>query len=328
VCGDAATQKAATGGLEPPDVGPASAVRAAAAAGCADLLRRGDLLGGKYEIRSKIGEGGMGQVYEALDRSLARRVAIKVARTATTMSLAQEARALAALRHPSIVSVFALEEHQGIAYVVMELLFGRTLEAVLNEHRARGTAIPIDEALDCLAAIADGLAAVHRGGMAHRDVKPANVMLSPGSRVVLTDFGIFQPEAWRSACFAGSPHYIAPEIVQGRVGMGELYLVDVYALGVVAYEMLTGRVPFDDPNVYKILVKHTSDPAPDPSDQREGVPERLAALVLEMLAKDPKARPQSMDEIAWQLRRLRTPQPAAPPSWPPARTRLPIRWRV
>jgi len=94
----------------------------------------------------------------------------------TTLSLAWEARALAALRHPSIVFVFAREEHQGMPYVVMELLSGRTLEAVLDEHRTRGTSLPLDEVLDLLAAVADGIAAVHRAGIAHRDIKPASVM--------------------------------------------------------------------------------------------------------------------------------------------------------
>lgn len=303
---DGDTQEALGADAEPPSTAPASEIRVLDGNGRRELLRAGDVLGGNYEVREKLGEGGMGQVFEALDRSLARRVALKVAHPDTGGSVVQEARALAALRHPGIVSVYALGNHAGMPYVVMERLHGRTLEVILDEHRARGTGMPVEEAIDVLAAVADALGAVHRAGMAHRDVKPANVMLAAGGRVVLTDFGIFQPEASRDASLAGSPHYIAPEVIQGRVALGELYLVDVYALGIVAYETLTGRVPFDDAHVMKVLYRHVSEPAPDPAVQRGDVPPKLAALVLEMLAKDPKARPQSMDEIAWQLRRLRS----------------------
>ncbi|HEX8793449.1 MAG TPA: protein kinase [Polyangiaceae bacterium] len=302
---DGDTQEAPAAPAERPSTAPASEVRPLDPTARPELLRSGDLLGGSYEIREKLGEGGMGQVFEALDRPLARRVAIKVAHSDTRGSVVQEARALAALRHPGIVSVYALGVHEGMPYVVMERLHGRTLEAVLDEHRSRGAWMPIDEAVDLLASVADALGAVHRAGMAHRDVKPGNVMLAAGGRVVLTDFGIFQPEASRDASAAGSPHYIAPEVMQGRVALGELYLVDVYALGIAAYETLTGRVPFDDANVMKVLYRHISEAPADPVLQRGDIPPKLAALVLEMLAKDPKARPQSMDEIAWQLRRQR-----------------------
>jgi CheY-like chemotaxis protein/predicted Ser/Thr protein kinase len=300
VRGDGETQEAPA---------PASEVRTVDAAPRPDLLHAGEILGSNYEVREKLGEGGMGQVFEALDRALARRVAIKVAHADTRGSVVQEARALAALRHPGIVAVYALGTHDGKPYVVMERLHGKTLEAVLDEHRARGSWMPIEEAVDLLAAVADALGAVHRAGMAHRDVKPANVMLAAGGRVVLTDFGIFQPEVVRDPSLAGSPHYIAPEVIQARVALGELYLVDVYAFGVVAYETLAGRVPFDDAHVMKVLYRHVTEPPADLAAQRGDVPAKLAALVLDMLAKDPKSRPQSMDEIAWQLRRLRA-QPA------------------
>lgn len=305
---NADTQDALPTTGEAPGSAPSSSVHVALHAP-SDLFRPGDVLGGKYEIREKLGEGGMGQVYEALDRTLARRVAIKASHAQSRSSLMQEARALAALRHPSIVAVHGLSEHEGTPYVVMERVYGRTLQALLDEHRARGTFVPVDEAAELLASIADGLAVVHRAGMAHRDVKPANIMLAPGGRVVLTDFGIFQPECARNPQLSGSPHYVAPEAIEMRIGLGEVYLVDVYALGIVAYEMLTGRVPFDDGDVTRLLLMHASEPAPDPVVQRGDVPAKLSKLVLQMLAKDPKSRPQSMDEVAWQLRRLHE-QPA------------------
>ena len=292
--------------LDLPDL-PASESVSSFRPGPRDLLAVGELLAGIYEVRAKVGEGGMGQVYEAWDRSLGRRVAVKAAAPAAKASLSQEARALATLRHPNIVAVHGLGEHGRIPYVVMEWVPGKTLEAHLDELNAAGAGFGLAEVLDILIGMADALAVVHSAGMAHRDVKPGNVMLAPGDRVVLTDFGVFQSEseAIEGLHCGGSPHYMAPEAIAVAVDSGELYLVDVYSLGVVAYQMLTGQVPYDDARVLKILWLHANAPIPDPRTLRHDAPPRLAALVHEMLAKDPKDRPQSMAGIAWQLRALR-----------------------
>jgi eukaryotic-like serine/threonine-protein kinase len=275
--------------------------------GTRDLLGVGEVLAQTYEVRAKLGEGGMGQVYEAWDRALGRSVAIKVAPPHEKASLNKEARALAALRHPSVVGVYAVGEHDGVAFVAMERVPGKPLQAHLDARREEGTLFTIAEVVDLLIGISEGLAVVHRAGMAHRDVTPANVMLAPGDRVVLTDFGICQPEmdvAGRLHC-AGSPHHMAPEAIAMTVDLGELYLVDVYALGVIAFELLTGAVPFDDVGVMKILWMHIHASIPDPAAARPDAPPRLPALVREMLAKDPKDRPQNMEAIGWRLRRLR-----------------------
>jgi|HubBroStandDraft_2_1064218.scaffolds.fasta_scaffold714017_1 serine/threonine protein kinase len=144
--------------------------------------------------------------------------------------------------------------------------------------------------------------------MAHRDVTLANVMVAPRDRIVLTDFGIFQPETEvpRRLHCAGAPRHMAPEAIAMTIELGELYLVDIYALGVIAYELLTGAPPYDDPGVMTILWMHIHAPIPDPAAARSEVPSRLAALVREMLAKDPKDRPQSMDAIVWRLRQARS----------------------
>jgi serine/threonine-protein kinase len=279
-----------------------------------DLFQPGDVLSGTYEIRDKIGEGGMGQVYAAWDRALQRWVAVKASRPNADASVADEARALAAVRHPSTVSVYALGVHGGIDYVVMELVRGPTLEAHLHRHHAEGSRIAIGEAIDILAGIAEGLAVVHRAGIAHRDIKPANVLLAPRNRVVLTDFGIFQPEidVGRGLKVAGSPLYMAPESVTGRIAPGELYLVDAYSLGIVAYEMLAGRVPYDDAMATRVLLQHVREPVPDPCSVRADAPPALGKLVRELLAKDPKARPQSMDEVAWRLQQMRVARLSTP----------------
>jgi CheY-like chemotaxis protein len=278
----------------------------------APLLDVGEVLGSAFEIRALLGEGGMGQVYEAHDRLLSRRVAIKVPWPDSALSVRREAQALAALRHPSMVTIYGLGLHRGIEYVVMERIYGTTLEAHLDRV-PENAQLYLDEVVDVLIGIADGLGVVHRAGMAHRDVKPANVMLAPGNRTVLTDLGIFQAEAEQRTgkSILGSPAYMAPETITASVARGEGYLVDVYALGVIAFEMLTGSVPFIDERVLKVLWMHTAAPTPDPTDRRPDTPPRLARLVRSMLAKDPKARPQSMEEIAWQLRRLLQ-EPASP----------------
>jgi serine/threonine protein kinase len=280
-----------------------------------DLLRVGDVLGDTFEVCGKLGEGGMGQVYEAYDRRLGRRVAIKVARPHSAVSVSGEARALAVLRgHPSIATVHALGVHAGMEYAVMDLIRGPTLQAYLDRHRADGTLASTDEIAEIGAAIAEGLAVVHEAGMAHRDVKPGNVILAPGNRAVITDFGIFRPEcdASRLECDPsspdvvwGTPDYMAPEVACGVFAPGELFLADVYALGVVLFELLTGVLPFQGSET-SVLWKHVHQPIPDPGVQRPDTPRDLAALVRGMMAKAPRARPQSMREIAWQLRHPRS----------------------
>jgi serine/threonine-protein kinase len=270
-----------------------------------DLLRAGDVLDGVFEIRGLLGQGGMAQVFEAYDRTLHRIVAIKAAWPHAQSSLRSEALALAALNHPSVISIHSLGRYRGIDYVVMERIHGETLEAELERRRAEGVPMPIAEVVRTMFRIAVGLSVVHRAGIAHRDVKPANVMFAPGGRVVLTDFGIFRPEgsSSRDDRLMGSPAYMAPETITCAVALGQEYLVDIYALGIVAYEMLTGVVPFWHENTIAIFEQHLLVEPPDPSARRPDTPLRLALLVREMLAKDPGARPQTMEEIAWRLRR-------------------------
>jgi len=271
-----------------------------------DLLAIGEVVAGTYEIRAKIGEGGMGQVYEAWDRGLGRAVAIKISEAKERVSLGNEARALASLRHPSIVAVHAFGEHDGRPYLVMERVAGTTLAARLDERTERGDPLPLAEVVELLVGIAEALAIVHAGGMAHRDVKPSNVLLAPGDRVVLADFGVFQPEIEirTQPRSGGSPHYFAPEALTMTVEPGLGHLVDLYALGVVAYELLTGAVPYDDGNVMKVFAMHRSAPIPDPAAVRADVPPSLSALVRAMLAKSPLDRPRGMDEVVAVLRRI------------------------
>jgi serine/threonine-protein kinase len=273
----------------------------------ADLLRCGELLDGKFEIRGLLGEGGMGQVFEAYDWDLHRRVAIKIAWPHAATSVREEGLALATLRHPGIIAIYALGRHAALDYVVMERICGVTLEDYVQQRHREGRPLSLDEILVLLIGIAEALAVVHEAGLAHRDVKPANVMLAAGDRIVLTDFGLFRPEGRREQALrtTGSPAYMAPETITGRVALGEEYLVDVYALGVTAFELAVGHLPFVDEDLKALFEMHVFRAPPDMRTSNAAMPAKLAELVQSMLAKDPKARPQAMAEVVWRLRRMR-----------------------
>lgn len=261
---------------------------------------------GPFEITAMRGVGGMGIVYEARDLVLGRRVAIKAARGQAGAELQNEARALAAVRHASLVTVYSLGSHRGVDYMAMELVNGQTLEAYLDALGRTPASVSIDEALDLVAAIADGLSALHGAGMAHRDLKPANVMLA-GTRTVLIDLGLFVPEFEVSSenVIAGSPEYMAPEVLTRSVEPGGGPMIDLYALGMLAFEILTGRSPFRTATVPKLIARHISASAPDVRSLRPDVPARLAVLVAELCAKDPSDRPASSEAVVWQLSELR-----------------------
>lgn len=272
------------------------------------LFRNGDLLNGVYEIGTLLGHGGMGQVFEAYDRLLRRNVAIKASLpTLSSSFLRDEAQALAAFTHPSVVTIHSMGSHRGIDYIVMERLYGTSLSSHMAKRRQAKDPMTVEEALDVLIALADGLVVLHRSGLAHRDLKPGNIMLCTANRVVLMDFGLVLPEAERNAPRdpAGTPQYMAPETVKGTAEPGDRKLVDLYALGVIGYEMLTGSVPFpaDDPDV--AMQRQLSDPTPDPRAIRTDLPPRLAGLITGLLAKTPGDRPQSAESVAWVLRKIR-----------------------
>lgn len=286
-----------------------------------DIFALGEVLSDTYEIRAVLGAGGMGQVFEAHDIPLNRRVAIKAPWPDLRESVRKEAQALAAIRHPSMVSVYAIGQHNGVEYVVMERIYGVGLDTHLHRRRVRGETLTILEILDLLIAVSDGLMAVHRAGVAHRDVKPANIMLAPGNRLVLMDFGLFlaEFEVAGQSTVAGSPQYMAPEAISNEVQPGEGHLVDLYALGIVAYEMLTGDVPFNSEEIMDVWEKHLTVEVPDVRKRRPDAPPKLAALLASLLQKDPHERPQSIEAVLWQLRgirdaELRPPAPRPPPA--------------
>lgn len=278
------------------------------------IFEIGDLLSDSYEIRAVLGRGGMGQVFDASDVGLVRRVAIKAnfADVEAQFAIKNEARALAAIRHPGVVGVYALGSHNGIDYMVMEHVSGVTLA----HHLSRlGTSMPLSERIDVLIAIADGLAAIHRAGVSHGDIKPENILLAASGRVVLMDLGLVRAayEA-DSGIVAGTPDYMAPEIFSGTQLGTERHLADVYAFGVLAYYVLSGSLPYTGTDPIDVLLAHADAEVPNVSDLVP-VPKRLNELVVSLLAKDPNDRPLSMDAVVWQLRAQKgeAAREAAPP---------------
>ena len=275
----------------------------------ADLLQGRSL--GKYRVLEPLGRGGMARVYRAYHPQLDRYVAIKVLRPDLVddeeflTRFRQEAQAVASLRHPNIVRVFDFEADVDMPFMVMELLAGDSLRTRLRDYRLRGERIPDGEAVRILLDVLAGLAYAHGEGMIHRDVKPANILLSHRGQAVLSDFGVAQIVGGTrhtvTGVLMGTLNYMAPE--QGLEGVCDVRS-DVYSLGIVFYEILTGRPPFDGETPLAILMKHVNDPLPLPRQVDPSIPEPLERVVLKALAKDPDGRYQSAEEMTQALERV------------------------
>lgn len=267
----------------------------------------GDTVAGAYLLTEHLGRGGMGVVYGARDQRLVRSVALKASLDPRwSPAVRAEAQALAAIRHPGVVRVHASGEHQGHDYFVMERLVGRSLQDRIDETKRRGRKFTLEETLDVLIGITDALTATHGTGLAHRDLKPGNVMLC-GGRVVLLDFGLVVPECEikEEQSVAGSAEYMAPEVIAQKVAPGGGPYVDLYALGIMAFEMLMGHTPFGGNNLQRTLTDHLVTPAP--AVERADVPSSVVRLVDELLSKDPGDRPGSAEAVLWQLCAIRSP---------------------
>ncbi len=262
------------------------------------------LLGQRYRLVRRIASGGMGTVWEAEDTVLHRPVAVKVLSEALsndvqfTERFKREARAAAGLSHPNVASVFDYGEADGTQFIVMELLGGETLAARLS----RGKVDP-DEAVDITEKVAAALQAAHSAGVVHRDVKPGNIMVTPSGGVKVMDFGI-AAAAWAAPITVtgttlGTVSYISPEQAAGQKVTSAS---DIYSLGVVLYEMLTGRRPFTQNTPVAVAAAHLNQPPPPVRDLAPDVPSRIAAVCDKALSKTPDERPASAAAFAAMLR--------------------------
>ncbi|GAA4429590.1 hypothetical protein GCM10023169_32120 [Georgenia halophila] len=259
------------------------------------------VLGSRYELTDRIAVGGMGEVWQALDRRLGRTVAVKVLRPELTgdelflARLRTEARNTAGLQHPNLARLLDHGEERGSGYLVMELVCGETLA---DRLRCAGT-VPAEDLVPILVQACRGLHAAHTAGIVHRDVKPANVIITGDGEVKLTDFGISlaanQAPMTSAGMVMGTAHYLPPEQATGHPATA---VGDVYALGVLAYECLVGERPFTGRTQVDVAVAHVNQPVPALPD---AVPPGLAAVVTRMLEKHPADRPASALACAREL---------------------------
>jgi serine/threonine protein kinase len=264
---------------------------------------------GKYQLREQLGHGGMASVYRAYHPQLDRFVAVKVLRGELVddpeflARFQREAKIVAALRHANIVQVYDADMQDDIYYMVMELLEGDTLKARLTDYRAREEQMPLGEVVRVMLDVLDGLAYAHGEGMIHRDLKPANIMLTKRGQAVITDFGIAQmvgaTRYTMSGALMGTLNYMAPE--QGMQNQSDARS-DLYSLGIVLYEMLTGKPPFDADTPLAILMKHVNEPLPVPPTTGSVIPEAFERILLKGLSKNPDDRYQTAEEMAQAIR--------------------------
>ena len=248
---------------------------------------------GEYEIIGELGRGGMASVFLAHEIALDRKVAIKVMAPALMASAGmaerfkREARTAANLSHPNILPIFAVRETDKLVFFVMKCLMGRGLDSVLKETGP----LPVKTVQVILHQVAAGLAHAHRRGIVHRDVKPGNIMLDDDGTVVVTDFGIAKVAESEGLTVTGStigtPAYMSPEQCSGQV---LTTAADQYSLGAVAYELLTGKVPFAAETAIGLMFHHVHTPPEPIRTHREDIPEEMAAAIMRMLAKDPNDR--------------------------------------
>ena len=254
----------------------------------------GRLIDGRYQVRSRIARGGMATVYLATDLRLERRVAIKVMHdhlaedSAFKERFIQEARSAARLAHPNVVNVFDQGQDSDTAYLVMEYLPGINLRDLLKEHGKLTT----EQTLDVMEAVLSGLSAAHKAGIVHRDLKPENVMLADDGRIKIGDFGLARAVSANTATGAallGTIAYLSPELVTRGIADARS---DIYAVGIMMYEMLAGEQPFRGEQPMQIAYQHANDSVPTPSTKNPNVPAELDELVLWATARDPNERPR------------------------------------
>ena len=264
------------------------------------MIIKGQKINDRYEIIRSIGEGGMANVYLAEDTILNRKVAVKILRgdlandEKFVRRFQREAISASSLSHPNIVEMYDVGEDDGKYFIVMEYVEGKSLKSLIKKRG--GLTLP--ETLDIMLQLTDGIACAHNSYIIHRDIKPQNIIILDDGRVKITDFGIAQAlnrhELTETNSVMGSVHYLPPEQANGT---GTTIKSDIYSLGIVMFELLTGKVPFKGENAVEIAIKQMKDPMPSVREYKENIPQSIENIILKATAKNPKNRYDSVLEM-------------------------------
>ena len=264
------------------------------------MIIKGQKIDGRYQIIRTIGEGGMANVYLAYDTILEREVAVKVLRgdlandEKFVKRFQREAKAASSLNHPNIVEMYDVGEDDGNYFIVMEYVNGKTLKSLIK----RRGALSLSETIDIMLQLTSGIAVAHDSYIIHRDLKPQNVMILEDGRVKITDFGIAvalnSMELTQTNSVMGSVHYLPPEQANGN---GATVKSDIYSLGILMYELLTGKLPFKGDNAVEIAIKQMKEKLPSITAQNPSIPQSVENVVLKACAKNPENRYDSVKEM-------------------------------
>jgi len=271
----------------------------------------GRRLGGRYEVEQRVGGGGMAVVYKAHDNLLNRTVALKILRSQFVHDddfitrFRREAQAAASLSHSNVVNVYDVGEEDEIQYIVMEYVEGQTLKELITKEGA----LPVEQAVEIAIQICDALEHAHHNHIIHRDIKPHNILIGKNGRVKVTDFGIARAVTsatiTHTGSVIGSVHYFSPEQARGGIS-GEKS--DIYSLGIVLYEMLTGSIPFSGDSPISVALKHLQEEIKPPRELNPSLPQSVENVILRSLVKDPHYRYQSAREMQRDLQTCLSPE--------------------
>ena len=264
------------------------------------MLSKGQKINDRYEIIKNIGEGGMANVYLAQDTILDRKVAVKVLRGDLSNDdkfirrFEREALSVSNLSHPNIVEVYDVGVEEGNHYIVMEYIDGKTLKQLLKKRES----LTLTEVVDIMTQLTDGIAHAHDSYIIHRDIKPQNIMIEDDGRIKITDFGIAMAlnatQLTQTNSVLGSVHYLPPEQASGK---SATIKSDIYAMGILMYELITGSVPFKGDNAVEIALKHMKDKIPSVRKQDPSIPQSVENIILKAAAKNPRNRYDSAKEM-------------------------------
>ncbi len=273
-------------------------------------------IGHRYRIIRSLGEGGMANVYLAHDMVLDRDVSVKLLRLdlrddpSTKRRFHREAMAATQLNDPHIVGIYDVDEDHGLQYMVMQYVKGTDLKAYIKKHYP----IPLPQVIDIMEQVLSAVATAHAHGIIHRDLKPQNILIDENKNVKITDFGIAvavsQDSLTQTNTLMGSVHYLSPEQARGSIATKQS---DIYSLGIILFELLTGKVPFEGETAVSIAVKHFREEIPSVREQNKEIPQALENVIIKATAKEPAERYSSVDEMAADLKTVLDPQRANEP---------------